>query len=134
MASSYGHGSSAPLKEITPYAPSRDSARLYVSATAGDGTYVGKVGLDSRVTRAARPGETIQILATGFGPTNPAAPGDQIFEGEPEVMTTKSSTAVAASARAARRLCRGGTQALRSRCKALRSPLRCWAIAATAVL
>jgi uncharacterized protein (TIGR03437 family) len=67
------------------YAPFGESTGLRVTAVALDGTLVGKVGLDPRVTRAARPGEIVQIYATGFGPTNPAAPSDLIFSGAPQL-------------------------------------------------
>ena len=68
------------------YAPFRDASGLHVTAVGLDGSYIGKVGLDPRVTRAARPGEIVQIQGTGFGPTNPAAPTDTIFDGAPQVV------------------------------------------------
>jgi uncharacterized protein (TIGR03437 family) len=67
------------------YAPFGESTGLRVTAVALDGTLLGKVGLDPRVTRAARPGEIVQIYATGFGPTNPAAPSDSTFAGAPTI-------------------------------------------------
>ena len=68
------------------YAPFGEATGLRVTAVALDGTYVGKVGLDPRVTRAARPGEIIQVFATGFGPTTPATPSDVIFMGAPTLV------------------------------------------------
>ncbi|MBI2688114.1 MAG: SBBP repeat-containing protein [Acidobacteria bacterium] len=68
------------------YAPFGEASGLRVTVVGLDGTYIGKVGLDPRVTRAARPGEIVQIYATGFGPTNPAAPSDTIFSGAPQVV------------------------------------------------
>ncbi len=67
------------------YSPFAQNNRLFVTAAALDGTLIGKVGVDSRVTRAARPGETIQLFGTGFGATNPAAPTDRIVSGTPEL-------------------------------------------------
>ena len=48
------------------YAPFADSAsKLYVTAVALDGAYVGKTGTDPRVTRGARPGEVLLVFGTG---------------------------------------------------------------------
>ncbi|MBK5290310.1 MAG: SBBP repeat-containing protein [Acidobacteriia bacterium] len=74
------------------YAPFGESSGLRVTAVALDGTLVGKVGLDPRVTRAARPGEILQIFATGFGPTTPPAPSDTIFAGAPLLVTAPRIT------------------------------------------
>ena len=68
------------------YAPFGEAKGLMVTAVALDGTLVGKVGVDPRVTRGARPGEIIQFYATGFGLTNPPQPSDKIFVGAPEVV------------------------------------------------
>ena len=68
------------------YAPFGESTGLRVTAVALDGTLVGKVGLDPRVSRAARPGEIVQVFASGFGPTSPPAPSDTIFSGAPQVV------------------------------------------------
>src|SRR3569832_2155544 len=69
------------------YAPFGESTGLRVTAVALDGTLVGKVGLDPRVPRAAKPGEIVQVFATGFGPTNPAAPSDLVVSGAPPLTT-----------------------------------------------
>lgn len=69
------------------YAPFSQGGRFFVTAAALDGTIIGKVGLDSRVRRAARPGETIAIFGTGFGVTNPAAPADRVVTGSPVLVT-----------------------------------------------
>lgn len=74
------------------YAPFGESTGLRVTAVALDGALVGKVGLDPRVTRGARPGEILQMFATGFGPTNPAAPSDLIFSGAPVVANATTIT------------------------------------------
>jgi uncharacterized protein (TIGR03437 family) len=67
------------------YAPFADGSGLHVTAVGLDGTYIGKVGVDPRVTRGARPGEILQMFATGFGPTTPTVPSDMIFVGIPQV-------------------------------------------------
>jgi len=51
----------------------------YVAALHSDYTVVGSANLLPGVTtRPAQPGETIQLYATGFGPTNPALPTAQL--------------------------------------------------------
>lgn len=73
------------------YAPFASDGRLNVTAVAArlDGNnravYVGKVGADPRVTRAATPGEVILVFGTGFGPTNPVAATDQVVSGAPAI-------------------------------------------------
>lgn len=92
------YGTSAPLQvrkaNYLPafYAPFGESTGLRVTAVALDGTLLGKVGLDPRVPRGVRPGEIVQIYATGFGPTTPAAPSDLIFSGAPVVANPPSIT------------------------------------------
>jgi uncharacterized protein (TIGR03437 family) len=62
--------------------------RVYLTAVALDGTYLGKAGgADTRVRRAARPGETILLFGSGFGATNPVVPSNQIVSGAPAVTT-----------------------------------------------
>ncbi len=47
----------------------------YAAAEHANGTYLGKPGLiPGKVTTPARPGETIVLFGTGFGPTNLALP------------------------------------------------------------
>jgi len=36
---------------------------------------------DGVTSRPAKPGDTIVLFGTGFGPTNPAVPADQLFQG-----------------------------------------------------
>lgn len=69
------------------YAPFADSGKLYVTAVALDGTYVGKTGTDPRATRGARPGEVLLVFGTGFGATNPAATTDTTVTGAPAITT-----------------------------------------------
>jgi uncharacterized protein (TIGR03437 family) len=68
------------------FAPFAQGGRFFVTAVALDGTIVGKVGLDPRVRRAARPGETIQVFGSGFGATNPVAPAEQLVTGSPTLV------------------------------------------------
>ncbi|MBI3209346.1 MAG: hypothetical protein HYZ37_10670 [Candidatus Solibacter usitatus] len=68
------------------YAPFGQNNRLFVTAVALDGTLLGKVGVDSRVRRPARPGETIQLFGSGFGATNPVVPADRIVSGSPALV------------------------------------------------
>jgi uncharacterized protein (TIGR03437 family) len=74
------------------YAPFGNASGLQVTAVGLDGTYIGKIGVDPRVTRGARPGEIIQMFATGFGPTTPAVPSDTIFVGIPQVVNPPKIT------------------------------------------
>jgi uncharacterized protein (TIGR03437 family) len=58
-----------------------------VAALHADYTYVGKPGLIAGVTSTpAKPGETILIYGTGFGPTNPPLPCAQLVT-TPAVLT-----------------------------------------------
>ena len=50
----------------------------YVAAQHADYSYVGKPGLTAGATTPAKPGETILIYGTGFGPTNPPLPSAQL--------------------------------------------------------
>ncbi|MBS1826887.1 MAG: hypothetical protein JST93_16335 [Acidobacteria bacterium] len=83
------NGDSAPLTirraAAAPafFAPFAQAGRFFVTAVALDGTILGKVGVDSRARRAARPGETIQVFGSGFGATNPVAPAEQLVTGSP---------------------------------------------------
>lgn len=69
------------------YAPFASDNRLYVTARALDGTTLGKVGVDPSAVRAAKPGETILLFASGCGATDPAVPIDQIVEGSPALVS-----------------------------------------------
>ena len=55
----------------------------YAASVAPDGSYLGPPALfgTALTTRRARPGETILLFGTGFGPTNPAVPAGQEFSG-----------------------------------------------------
>ena len=55
----------------------------YVAAVHADGTLVGSPGIlgSDVATRPARPGDRILLYGTGFGPTNPASPSDELVAG-----------------------------------------------------
>ena len=57
----------------------------YAASVAPDGSYLGPPALFGAdlTTRRARPGETILLFGTGFGPTNPAVPAGQLLSGAP---------------------------------------------------
>jgi uncharacterized protein (TIGR03437 family) len=59
------------------------SNRRYLAAVHADGTYLGAPNLFGAVvtTRPARPGDRILLFGTGFGPTSPPVPADDIFIG-----------------------------------------------------
>lgn len=72
------------------YPQNPQSGRIYhtaVTGTAASPVYVGKTGTDPRVTRGARPGETLQVYGTGFGPTTPPVTAATLFSGAPAVST-----------------------------------------------
>ncbi|MBL8211563.1 MAG: IPT/TIG domain-containing protein [Bryobacterales bacterium] len=71
------------------FAPFAQGGRLFVTAVAtGSGTtYLGKVGTDPRVTRAARRGETIQLYGSGFGAVTPVVTAERLFQGAPALNT-----------------------------------------------
>lgn len=75
---------SAQLRQFSPalfrFAPMDNK---YVAAVAMDGAYLGPPALfgTTLTTRGARPGETILLFGTGFGPTNPTVPSGQLFSG-----------------------------------------------------
>jgi len=90
------NGESAPVAvtatAVKPafYAPFAQNSRFFVTAVAtqlqnGQPVYVGKQGVDPRVTRGARPGEILQVFGTGFGATNPVVPTTQIVSGAPAI-------------------------------------------------
>ena len=83
-----------PKPEVLPafYAPFTEGNRRFVTAVALDGTLLGKPGVDPRVLRGVRPGETVQFFATGFGKTNPSVPSNLLFLGAPELVTSPKVT------------------------------------------
>ena len=70
------NGSSAPvMADVQTYLPGfflMDGR--YVAAVHGDGSVV-------NAASPARPGETISLFGTGFGPTNPDVPAGEVFAG-----------------------------------------------------
>ena len=64
--------------------PLARSSPLQLYVTAVDpitGELVGSPAVDSRVTRGALPGETLDLYAIGLGPTQSPVPADQLFTG-----------------------------------------------------
>jgi protocatechuate 3,4-dioxygenase, beta subunit len=56
--------------------------RNYVAAVRPDGSYVGPAGLlQGLTTTPAKPGETISLYGTGFGPTSPNVNAGEVFRG-----------------------------------------------------
>lgn len=60
------------------FAPTTENNRLFILGAALDGTLVGKPG-QPRANRGVRPGETILLFGTGFGPTSPVFPTDAVL-------------------------------------------------------
>lgn len=60
--------------------------RKYLAAVHSDGTFLGKTGLfTGGTTRPAKPGDTVLLFGTGFGPTDPAVPAGRVFTGAPRI-------------------------------------------------
>ncbi|HYM09581.1 MAG TPA: choice-of-anchor D domain-containing protein, partial [Bryobacterales bacterium] len=57
--------------------------RRYLAAEHSNGKLLGKPGLFGSAvsTLPAKPGEIISLFGTGFGPTNPPEPADELFQG-----------------------------------------------------
>lgn len=69
------------------FAPFAQGDRFYVTAVALDGALIGNKAVDTRVARAARPGETILLFGSGFGATAPAVAADIVVQGSPALVT-----------------------------------------------
>ena len=77
-------GSASATATLATYSPGFYTfAGKYVAAVHTDRAYVAPVGYfgDSVASRPAKPGETLLIFATGFGPTTPAVPAGEIVSG-----------------------------------------------------
>jgi uncharacterized protein (TIGR03118 family) len=68
---------------LQPYAPGFFLNGVYVTATHADGSLVGATTLDPGKSTPAKPGETIVLYGTGFGPTNPPMDGRVLYEPVP---------------------------------------------------
>jgi uncharacterized protein (TIGR03437 family) len=66
----------------------------YPAAVLADGTYLGSAGLlgSSTVTRPGVAGDVIQLFGTGFGPTDPGVPSQQVFNGAAPTASPVSAT------------------------------------------
>jgi uncharacterized protein (TIGR03437 family) len=65
------------------YAPFAQGGKLFATVVSPAGPLLGKVGVDPRVTRPVKPGETILIYGTGFGATDPVTPPELFVVGAP---------------------------------------------------
>ena len=77
-------GSASGTANVQKFAPAFfDFAGKYVAAVHLDGTFVGSAGLlgASVNTVPAKPGETVAIFGTGFGPADPPAGSGIAFSG-----------------------------------------------------
>lgn len=67
----------------------------YLAATHADNTFLGKTGLFASapdITTPAKPGETIVLYGTGFGPTDPSIPAGQMADRLASVVTPLTIT------------------------------------------
>jgi uncharacterized protein (TIGR03437 family) len=61
------------------YAPFVKDGKFHVTTVqATTGEILGTPGVDPRAVRAVKPGEVVLLYGSGFGPTNPERPADQI--------------------------------------------------------
>ena len=81
-------GTSAPVNAtMQRYAPAffmfDADNRRYLAAVHADGTFVGRPGLfgSALTSRPAKPGDSILLFGTGFGPTRPEVPANEVFSG-----------------------------------------------------
>ena len=51
------------------YAPFSQNGKLFVTAVSTTGALLGKAGVDPRVTRGVKPGDTVLLFGTGWGAT-----------------------------------------------------------------
>jgi uncharacterized protein (TIGR03437 family) len=82
---SNGNGTSAPFKvPMQKFSPAFFPWGKYPVATIG-ATWIAPAGFfGASVTSVpAKPGDTVTLWGTGFGPTNPAAPADVAVPGNP---------------------------------------------------
>lgn len=66
--------------------------RKYIAGLTGDSKYLGNNLYEGLPFRDAKPGETVQLFGTGFGPTNPAVPTGKAFSGTAPLQTTPTAT------------------------------------------
>jgi uncharacterized protein (TIGR03437 family) len=71
------------------YAPFGQGDKLFVTGVENaTGAILGKPGVESRATRAFRPGDIVQFYATGLGATDPQIPVDQVVSQPAQVVET----------------------------------------------
>ncbi|MBI4909782.1 MAG: hypothetical protein HY820_39560 [Acidobacteria bacterium] len=66
--------------------------RMFAVVAAANGAILGRPGTDTRVTRAARPGEVIFIFGSGWGPTEPLVTADRAVAAEAAMVDRPSVT------------------------------------------
>jgi len=63
------------------YSPFGQNGRLFVTVVENStGAILGKPGVETRATRAVKPGDVVQFYASGLGATNPAIPTNQVVK------------------------------------------------------
>ncbi len=66
------------------YSPFGADGKLFATVVENaSGAILGKVGVEPRAARAVRPGDIIQIYASGLGATNPVQAPDKVVTGTP---------------------------------------------------
>lgn len=61
------------------YSPFAQEGRLFLTAVDNaTGAILGKPGVEPRSTRSLRPGDVVQLYASGLGPTNPPVAADRL--------------------------------------------------------
>ena len=76
-------GSATGTATMQPYSPGFFTQGKYVAGRHTDGVPVAPSGFygAALASSPARPGEILLLYGTGFGPTNPAVPAGQVFNG-----------------------------------------------------
>jgi uncharacterized protein (TIGR03437 family) len=91
-----GQTSSASVSTLKSFAPAFFTFDgKYLAATHADNSFLGKQGLFSSapdLTTPAKPGETIVLYGTGFGPTNPAIPAGHLTDQVANITTPYTIT------------------------------------------
>jgi uncharacterized protein (TIGR03437 family) len=85
-----GLTSGSVMVQVQPVAPAffvRSDGKQ-VAATHADGSAVGPTSPAPNASTPAKPGETITLWGTGFGPTTPAAPDGQLLTAPATLVTT----------------------------------------------
>jgi uncharacterized protein (TIGR03437 family) len=87
--------SDAAMANLQTYSPGLFMATTkYPAAILADGTYLGPPGLlgPTATSRPAAAGDVVQFFGTGFGPTNPGVPAEQVYSGAAATVGTVTAT------------------------------------------